>query len=262
MKFCCIDTETTGLFVAYGDRICEIALICFDYRLRQTAVFSGFVDPERKISAGAYEVNRIEPEELAGAPKFSEMADEVLSLVSGRILVGHNVHFDYDFLNNEMRLSGKNYEPEVMLDTVEIARDLVVSKSYGLGVLLRLFGIVPAGRHRALSDCRATFELFKQLYAIYTEKYGDGPGEFVRRYGRHPQDALAALPDWLKAALDEKSEVEIVYASRGNISGRRTIQPLSVYTSMGKTYLEAYCHLRHSRRTFLVQRIGKPGKSL
>jgi DNA polymerase III subunit epsilon len=258
MKFCCIDTETTGLFVAYGDRICEIALINFDRRFRQTAVFSGSVDPRRKISAGAYEVNHIEEEEFQSAPKFSEVAEEVLDLVTGRILVGHNVHFDYDFLKNEMRLQNRKFELEAMIDTVEVARDLVVSNSYGLGILLRLFDIVPENRHRALGDCRATFELFKKLYLIYTDKFSDNLVEFVRRYGRHPEDAVAVLPDWLKIALAEKSEIEIVYTSRGKSSGRRKIKPISVYSAMGRTYLEAYCHLRNSRRTFLVQRIEKP----
>lgn len=66
--FAVFDVETTGLSPAYGHRVCEVACL----RVRdgvELGRFESLVDPGRPISPGAYRVNRIEAEMLAGAPR-------------------------------------------------------------------------------------------------------------------------------------------------------------------------------------------------
>ena len=59
MQFCFIDTETTGLYTAYGDRICEIGLLAIDEDLEIIDSFDSLLNPMREISPEAQAVNKI-----------------------------------------------------------------------------------------------------------------------------------------------------------------------------------------------------------
>ncbi len=73
MELCFIDTETTGLYPAYGDRICEIGLIIADAELHILDRFNKMINPLREISPEAQKVNKIEKWELESAPIFSQL---------------------------------------------------------------------------------------------------------------------------------------------------------------------------------------------
>ncbi|HEQ99170.1 MAG TPA: WYL domain-containing protein [candidate division Zixibacteria bacterium] len=255
MQFCFIDTETTGLFTSYGDRICEIGLLAVDETLEIIESFESLVNPLREISAAAFEVNQIGDAELLSAPLFPQLADKVLELIDRRILVGHNVLFDNGFLKNEFRLAGIEYPDPRMLDTRDIARGLISSPSYGLSSLVGQFEIEVENRHRAMSDCLATYQLFKHLLALGLEKNYSSLEQMAGRYMIEPEKLFESLPDWLQEALEKGIEIEIEYMNRGNVTSRRKILPLSAFDSHGKLYIEAFCQSRKSKRTFLVERI-------
>jgi DNA polymerase-3 subunit epsilon len=255
MQFCFIDTETTGLYTSYGDRICESGLLAVDENLGITDSFESLINPLREISPGAYAVNQIENEELLTAPLFTDLAERVLEMINGRILVGHNILFDNGFLKNEFRLAELEYPGPKMLDTRDIARGLVGTHSYGLSTLVRMFGITVEDRHRAMGDCAATLELFRHLVNIGLEKNYSSLEEMAKRYIIEPEKLFIELPDWLQNALEQGTEVEIEYTNRSNIPSRRKILPLSAFDSHGKLYIEAFCKSRKSKRTFLVDRI-------
>ena len=48
--------------------------------------------------------------DLIDKPKFSEICDEFLEFIGNSALVIHNADFDISFINNELNLSGKNFE--------------------------------------------------------------------------------------------------------------------------------------------------------
>ncbi|NIP44388.1 MAG: WYL domain-containing protein [candidate division Zixibacteria bacterium] len=255
MQFCFIDTETTGLYTSYGDRICEIGILAVDENLEIIDSLDSLVNPLREISPAAYKVNRIENAELLSAPLFTDLAEQILKMIDNRIMVGHNILFDNGFLKNEFRLAEIEYPGPRMLDTRDIARGLVGSHSYGLSSMIRKFGIEVEGRHRAMDDCLATYQLFKHLLPIGLRKNYSSLEEMVSRYIIEPEKLFADLPDWLQEALEKGREIEIEYTNRGNITSRRKILPLSAFDSHGKLYIEAFCQIRQSKRTFLVERI-------
>jgi len=257
MELCFIDTETTGLYPACGDRICEIGLIAADPQLNIIATFNSLVNPLRKISPEAHLVNRIEQAQLEAAPEFPEIAKRILELIEGRLLVGHNIMFDYSFLKNEFRLANLEYPRLRLLDTRDIARSLFNSESFGLSTLMDRFGITIEERHRAMGDCMATFQLFKHLATMNSQNAGADIAQFIEKFAFEPDETLEQLPAWLKESLENKKEIEIEYCNRDNVATRRIILPLAAFSDRGKIYLEAYCRKKNAKRTFLVDRIKK-----
>jgi len=257
MQLCFIDTETTGLYTAAGDRICEIGLIIVDSGLEIVERYESLINPQRLISPEAYRVNRITEAELKDAPLFADLSSRLSELVRDRVIVGHNVDFDNDFLRNEFGLSEVDYTPIALLDTRVIAKALIPSPSYGLSVLIRRLGIKIENRHRAMGDCHATYELFLRLFKLYGEKTGGDLTSFIEEYAIRPSEEKHVLPPWLESALDGEQQVRIEYRDRENQRSVRIIKPLRVFSAHGKHYIEAFCMSRSAKRTFLVDRIKK-----
>ena len=257
MNLCFIDTETTGLYPSYGDRVCELALILTDSDLTILDEYVSLINPQREISPEAFQVNRIDRNLLAQAPLFQSIAKPANDFLRDCYLVGHNVGFDESFIRNEFRLAGIDYRPAFTLDTRRIARDLLTLQSYGLSVLATHFGIKIENRHRAMGDCRATLELFRQLARIYQSQEGGSALEFIHKFEHKVDDISVDVPNWLAQAMADNDEVEIEYSNRENQISRRKIKPLSVYADRGRTYLEAFCALRQMKLTFLLDRIKK-----
>ena len=67
-----LDVETTGLSPWFGDRICEIAILCCKGE-EILAAFDTLVNPARPISPGAARVNGLTEADLADAPSFAEI---------------------------------------------------------------------------------------------------------------------------------------------------------------------------------------------
>ena len=66
-------------------------------------------------------------------PKFYEVAKQVVELTQDRIIVGHNVRFDYGFIRAEFKNLGYDFQRST-LDTVKLSRKLIPGKrSYSLG---------------------------------------------------------------------------------------------------------------------------------
>ncbi len=92
-----IDTETTGLFASMGHRVVEIAAVRYE-NWKPVGELSTLLNPERKMEARASSVNNIYDEDLVGQPLFADMADDLLALTDGALLVAHNASFDAGFL--------------------------------------------------------------------------------------------------------------------------------------------------------------------
>src|SRR5512135_3086934 len=120
--FTYLDVETTGLSAWYGDRICEIALLrCEGDNVIDT--FQSLINPERPISPGAARVNGLRDADLADAPRFAHIAEQVLALVEDAVIVCHNVPFDLGFLCGEFGKINRPLPSVPTLDTLAIARE-------------------------------------------------------------------------------------------------------------------------------------------
>ena len=173
MRQIILDTETTGLDPALGNRIIEIGGVEIVDRQATGKHFHRYINPERDSEEGALKVHGITSEFLADKPKFREIAQEFLDYVSGAELVIHNAPFDLSFLNHELRLLDmkpmKTHCPSV-IDTLKQARELHPGKRNSLDALCERYQINNEGRtlHGGLLDA----QLLAEVYLAMTRGQG------------------------------------------------------------------------------------------
>ncbi len=197
--FAIIDIETCGGKFNYPKgRITEICILVHD-GLTVVEKFSTLINPQCYISPMYTEITGITNEMVADAPKFHEIAKQIISLTEGRIFVAHNVGFDYGFIKGEFDSLGYKYKRETLC-TVRLSRKLMPGKfSYSLGKLCDSLGIGNEARHRAEGDAVATAKLFDLLLEIkstHPQYKNKGVDELMtRRIDKIKQYILDKLPE-------------------------------------------------------------------
>jgi DNA polymerase-3 subunit epsilon len=168
--FAVVDVETTGMRAGFGDRITEIA-VAVVHGGRREIVFESLVNPERPIPRGICAITNITDEMVRHAPRFSDLAERILGVLSGRVFVAHNARFDWNFVCAELRRSRDLTLDGTRLCTVRLARRLVRGvRSCGLDNLCRFFGFHNGARHRAAGDALVTAELLCRLLGLAREE--------------------------------------------------------------------------------------------
>ena len=166
MRQIVLDTETTGLEVSQGHRIIEIGCIELMNRRVTGNHWHYYINPERTVDSGAFEVHGISNEFLQDKPRFAELAEEFCSYVSGAELVIHNAPFDVGFLDNELVLLESLFAPIAencsVLDTLLLARQKHPGQKNNLDALCRRYGIDNSNRslHGALLDARILADVY------------------------------------------------------------------------------------------------------
>lgn len=162
-SFAIVDLETTGGNPKTG-RIIEVAIyICDGEKITDELV--SLVNPECSIPPFITSMTHISDAMVKDAPRFYELARDIIEITQNCIFVAHNVSFDYGFLCSEFRKLGYNYQRD-RLCTVKLSRKAFPGlASYSLGNLCDSLGIKIENRHRAAGDALATVELFKMILA-------------------------------------------------------------------------------------------------
>lgn len=158
-----IDVETTGGVAKY-ERITEIAIVVHDGQ-KVVEKFATLLNPERSIPWQITQITGITDEMVANAPRFFEVAKQIVQLTEGKIFVAHNVSFDYSFVREEFLRLGYDFQRR-QLCTVRLARKVFPGlPSYSLSNLKKHFQIRAERSHRALDDTLATTVLFEHILA-------------------------------------------------------------------------------------------------
>jgi DNA polymerase-3 subunit epsilon len=162
------DTETTGIDPAQGHRVLEIAALELINDLPTGRHFHALIDPERDIPEEVIKIHGITARDVAGKPRFGEIADAVLAFFGEGPLIAHNAAFDFGFLDAELaRLGRAPLDRGRMVDTLALAKTRFPGLPNSLDALCRRFGIDLSARttHNALLDCQL-------LAAVYVELTG------------------------------------------------------------------------------------------
>jgi len=166
MRQIVLDTETTGLEVSQGHRIIEIGCIELVNRRVTGNHWHYYVNPDREIDSGAFEVHGISTDFLRDKKPFAELADDFLSYVAGAELVIHNAAFDIGFLDNELALLESPAPPLqeccTVLDTLQLARQKHPGQKNNLDALCKRYDIDNSQRslHGALLDARILADVY------------------------------------------------------------------------------------------------------
>jgi DNA polymerase-3 subunit epsilon len=161
MRFSIIDIETTG-GNALHDKITEVAVYVHDGN-GIVEEFTTLINPECEIPPFISRLTGISNEMVESAPRFFEVAKNIVQITEGSIFVAHNAMFDYGFLRNEFKSLGYNFSRDYLC-TVKLSRKLFPGfRSYSLGNLCNQLNITIENRHRAGGDALATVKLFEML---------------------------------------------------------------------------------------------------
>lgn len=159
--FAILDIETTGGSPA-TEKITEIAIF-FHNGQKVVDEWSTLINPEKPIPYFITGLTGITNEMVADAPRFYEVAKEIVERTENHTIVGHNVNFDYSFIRSEFRRLGFEFSRKTLC-TVKLSRKYIPGhRSYSLGKICRELGIVIEERHRAAGDAMATVKLFEML---------------------------------------------------------------------------------------------------
>jgi DNA polymerase-3 subunit epsilon len=161
--FAVVDVETTGAGQRRNDRITEIGIALVQGE-RIEMVLDTLVNPEVPIAPMVTALTNITNTMVRDAPPFEEVADEVLTHLSGRVFVAHNARFDWGLVARELRRT-RGFEligPQVC--TVRLSRRLVEGvESCSLDSMSRFFDLENPARHRAGGDALVTARLLHRL---------------------------------------------------------------------------------------------------
>lgn len=163
-----LDTETTGLDAAQGDRIVEIGCIEMVNRRLTGRTFHHYLNPERSSHPDALRVHGLTDAFLADKPRFVEVVDAFLEMVQGAELIIHNAGFDVGFIDAELartRRGPLHAQVARITDSLMLAREQYPGKANSLDALCRRLEVDNSGRdlHGALLDAGLLAEVYIRM---------------------------------------------------------------------------------------------------
>ena len=240
--FVIVDVETTG-GSPQNSKITELAMYKFD-GTKIIEEFTTLLNPEMEIPEFIVRLTGITDKMVVNAPKFYEVAKQILEFINNCVFVAHNVSFDYGMFRSEFRHLGYDFRlPH--LCTVRASRDLLPGyASYSLGKITRDLGISIIGRHRAGGDALATCKLFEIIYKKDEQKLNTFIQEELNPKSLHPNldlDTIEAIPNKTGVYLFYNEFNELIYVGKSIHIRTRIEQHLRNLKSVkGKTY-SRYC---------------------
>jgi len=251
------DVETTGLDIRAGHRICEIAMLRYEYG-NEAGSLNTLINPERELDPQAAQINGLRPEDLYQAPRFAEIAPHVITLNQNAVRIAHNLPFDESFLNMELTQAGYPPLTGPALDTLELARRLGMRRgSLSLKALATNLDL-PVPTHRAMEDVLTLQALFHRLVNemahIGVVTLGDAL-RFAR--GLLPGQPEPEVPAPLAAALANGATLRIIYTSNSSPQPiERRIRPIELTVEPNGPSVRAFCYLRNDIRNFSLAKIS------
>ena len=162
-----LDTETTGLSPEHGDRLVEIGCVELINYIPTGKIYHCYINPERSVPQGAFDVHGLSDEFLFDKPKFREVYKDFLAFIGDSKLVIHNAQFDMKFINAELLRVKKPVIPmERSIDTLKMARSKFKGSPASLDALCKRFNISLSSRddrHGALIDSELLAKVYLEL---------------------------------------------------------------------------------------------------
>ena len=191
MRQVVFDLETTGFRYNDGDRIVEIGAVELVNGAITGRTFHTYVNPERDMPEGAFQVHGLSAAFLSDKPLFADprVAAAFLDFAGDAQLIAHNGKgFDLPFLNAELANAGLRTLANDLYDTMLVARRKYPGAPASLDALCARFGIDTTKRekdgHGALLDSRL-------LAAVYIELTGGAQAGLD--FARPEVDATGAI---------------------------------------------------------------------
>ncbi len=164
-----LDTETTGLDYK-REKIIEFAAVKL-VNNKITEEYETLINPQQEIKSSSINIHHITPDMVENSPNIEEVMPKILDFIQNYPIVGHNVIFDYSFLNRASEeLYGKTLNNH-RIDTFQIYKEVFPDDpSHGLESLMKRFNIDFPVRHRAMADAKGLALVYPHLKIFYDKK--------------------------------------------------------------------------------------------
>ena len=164
-----VDLETTGLS-PYYDEIIECAAL----RVRDGKIvdeFQSLVCPSRPICEFIIQLTGITNDMLEGQPNIKVVLPRLLDFIGNDIVLGHNVGFDVNFIYDAAKgIPGCCFKND-FVNTLRVAKKAIPALAhYRLSDLCEYYSIDSSSAHRALEDCKMTFEVYQRMRGVFTSE--------------------------------------------------------------------------------------------
>lgn len=148
-----LDTETTGL--DYDDKIVEISIIDLDGK----QLINTLINPQMEIPKEASNIHGISNLEVANAPLFEEIEEDIRSILQDNKVLIYNSSFD-----TRMLFQSGYDGPINSICLMNLYMEYIDSERWvSLSNALKYEKIDIIQNHRALGDCLCCLELIKKI---------------------------------------------------------------------------------------------------
>lgn len=174
-EYVVLDVETTGINPRI-DRVTEISAFRLTRRdaggrLALADEFTTLIQPEREIPPTIAMMTGITNEMVARAPRFCEIAGDLISFLGPRVIVAHNAAFDTSFLNAEISRAYGQRLGNMCLCTLKLSRSLFPElANHKLPTIAYYLGIEMENHHRARDDAWATAKMFIRMLDVLEDR--------------------------------------------------------------------------------------------
>ncbi|BDR56313.1 PolC-type DNA polymerase III [Xylocopilactobacillus apis] len=170
VSFVVFDIETTGLSVEYSE-IIEIGAVKFSNG-RKVGEFQEFINIGKPLKEFTKELTSITDENIKSGKLNQEVITDFHKFIDGSVLVGHNVKFDWGFINKNFERLGLSKVDRPVIDTMGLGRFLYPELSnVRLETLAKRVGISLTHHHRAIDDAEGTYDIFFRMLNTYKKTY-------------------------------------------------------------------------------------------
>lgn len=228
--FAVLDVEATGFSPLTGGRVIEIAVVQIAGDGAVSDEYATLVNPGESI--GLNEVHGIRQGDVMDAPTFAEIAGDVLERLEARIVVGHNVKFDRDFLAAELSTAGIFLPSLPCLCTLRLAHRLHPEyPSHRIAACCEMAGLDHLRPHEALEEAKATAAL---LGLFMKEAQGSGVGidevledelTFPKAWPQLPASGRVKVRPHKGQSLDDVSFLARIAAARSGPAPEEALAP-------------------------------------
>jgi DNA polymerase III subunit epsilon len=158
VAFVVIDLETSGLSPRWH-HVLQLALVRLTASGEVIDEWSTYIRPRfgRFARVGPTRIHGLTVASLQSAPVFRVVAKEITRRIGNATVVGHNVDFDWSFLQRALRSAGEPPLHNPRLCTLLLSRSLDPQRlvRHRLATVCERYGVALTNAHDALADAHA-----------------------------------------------------------------------------------------------------------
>lgn len=172
-----LDVESTGLFVADGHRIVEVAIVEMVGKKPTGRELHVYINPDRHIPEEVVKIHGIDDARVANEPKFEKIAKQIRDFIGDdQVIITCRTTNDYtldiNMMNMEFQKAGVREVPEQQWTNVRRwSEQMFGDKAATLDKVLDRYGVSRKERddngHGALLDARLLGAIYPNLSADY-----------------------------------------------------------------------------------------------